>query len=179
MATRDHEKPLTIEQLKALISYDPSTGGFIRVVRAGPVKAGDRAESSGPFGYLLVFVARNRYYAHRLAWFYSHGAWPVGDVDHINGDRSDNRLSNLRVCDRAQNCCNRKKARSDSSVGLPNVYFRKPSGNRAGSYVAEVKHKGKRLRRYGFKTAQDAFEASKELAAVLHGEFSKHLGSYS
>lgn len=90
------------ETVHALIAYDPITGHLTWKADRGKVKAGDPAGSaSDSHGYLSVRVNYRSYLAHRLAWFLTHGEFPKNKLDHINGDRHDNRLANLReVSDR-------------------------------------------------------------------------------
>lgn len=93
---------LTQAILKSLLTYDPETGVFMRGNRiAGGL---DR------FGYWRIRIKGKLYKAHRLAWLYTYGYWPKGDIDHINGARRDNRLDNLREATRSQNNQNNHRA---------------------------------------------------------------------
>jgi hypothetical protein len=100
------------------ISYDPLTGAFTWKVSRPGCKAGSLAGSVGLHGYLTIRLGRKQIRAHRLAWFLAYGAWPTGEIDHINCNRLDNRLENLRVVDRAGNSQNRRSAHKDSSHGF-------------------------------------------------------------
>ena len=87
------EKSLTAERLREVLDYDPDTGVFTRKVRtASSVKVGDVAGSLNGKGYIRIRVDGRLYFAHRLAWLYVHGEWPVDQVDHINGIKNDNRI---------------------------------------------------------------------------------------
>lgn len=101
---------ITLERLKELLHYDPSTGKFTwRVQRTGRggSKPGDIAGTvHGARGYLRVVIDRERLYLHRLAWMYVYGAMPIGVVDHINRNPSDNRIVNLRDTTPAVNSVN-------------------------------------------------------------------------
>lgn len=66
-------------------------------------------------GYLRVDIAGKTYAVHRVCWFLYYGSWPEGDIDHINHDRKDNRLSNLRVVSRTENMKNATKSKANSS----------------------------------------------------------------
>lgn len=92
------KKPqLTQERLKELFKYDPETGLFTRLVSTNNrVKVGDVAGNARADGYIKIRVDFDMHYAHRLAWLYMTGEWPTQKIDHISGDKSDNRWSNLR-----------------------------------------------------------------------------------
>jgi hypothetical protein len=108
------------------ITYDPSTGHFRWAVAGRGIKKGALAGSNAPEGYRQVRVGFKTYRAHRLAWFMTHGEWPDGEIDHINGVRSDNRLANLRVVDRSQNMQNQRASHRDNlSCGLLGVTWNK------------------------------------------------------
>lgn len=100
------------------VSYDAETGVFRWVVSRPGCSAGSTAGSLSLGGYWVIRLGGKQVRAHRLAWFKVHGVWPDGEIDHINGDRADNRLCNLRVTDRAGNSQNRWSAHRDSSHGF-------------------------------------------------------------
>jgi hypothetical protein len=117
---------LTQEELKEQFHYDPETGVFTRIAsqyRTDRINA--EAGSMHKKGYIDIKVNRVLYKAHRLAWLYIHGAWPDGEVDHINGIRHDNRLCNLRDVDKSGNQQNQRKARADNKCGYLGVSYHK------------------------------------------------------
>ena len=88
---------LAQKELKELLHYNPETGLFTRKVSlSNRVKIGDIAGSINSSGYIAIRVRGNPLSAHRLAWLYVHGVWPENEIDHINQNRADNRLINLR-----------------------------------------------------------------------------------
>lgn len=93
---------LTQEQLKELYNYEESTGELIvKVKRAG--RPSNRAPNSN--GYHVMMINHKKYYAHRLIWLYVYGEWPTEGmvVDHIDMDRMNNRIENLRLLTRYDN----------------------------------------------------------------------------
>lgn len=158
---------LTAARLRELFHYDDQTGVFVRLVdvgsRASFNKAGTRAGCVNKrIGYILIGIDGRDYYAHRLAWLWVHGKWPLHQIDHINGNRADNRLENLRDVTKAQNMQNLKRSRKDSSTGLLGVV---PSKGRFTSviFVNKVTH------RLGtFDTPEQAHAAYIEAKRRLH-----------
>lgn len=99
---------ITQEQLKELLHYDPNTGVFTAREAWGRYSrypAGTRVGRPNGSGYRQVYIgaAKKSFKEHRLAVLYMTGEWPVGEVDHINRIKDDNRWSNLRVVTRAEN----------------------------------------------------------------------------
>lgn len=102
------------DEVMKVISYDPLTGYFTRL------STSSRADTIMTIGYRRVRVTiggvKHEFLAHRLAWLMVHGRWPENEIDHINGDRSDNSISNLRHATRLQNARN-IKLRCDNQSG--------------------------------------------------------------
>lgn len=114
----------TAETLRLLFHYSPEDGVFTRLKQVDarfPVgqTVGHRASN----GYVRFTVAGYRTTAHRLAWLYMTGEWPTNDIDHIDGDRTNNRWSNLRHVSRSVNLQNIRQAKSHNrSTGLLGAY---------------------------------------------------------
>jgi hypothetical protein len=94
---------LTAERLREILGYDPETGLFTRLVRTGRIRAGEVAGTAHSRGYRSIVIDGRVYLSHRLAWLYVHGEWPPEQIDHINRNRADNRLVNLRAAKQSQN----------------------------------------------------------------------------
>ena len=95
MTTTKQDK-LTAERLRERLHYDAGTGVFTRRVGSGHARTGEMAGSVHSTGYVRISIDGGKYTAHCLAWLYVHGVWPPDQIDHINGNRSDNRIANLR-----------------------------------------------------------------------------------
>lgn len=160
---------LTRERLCELLEYDPETGAFTRLIgRSGPnARAGDVAGCDNGAGYIRIYVDGAAFKAHRLAWFYAHGEWP-SEIDHINGDKADNRLCNLRPVTRSQNRMNVAAYRSNKS-GYRGVSFYKPTQR----WKAQIQVDGRKKSIGYYGTPEEAHRAYCEASRVLHGEFGR------
>ena len=148
---------LTAEKLRELLHYEPATGIFTWKVRtANSVKVGDVAGCPDGRGYLCIKVLNRLYRAHRLAWLYHFGEWPTDQIDHINRNRSDNRIENLREVTNKQNHQNKSK-RSDNTSGHTGVYWHKQKSK----WRARIKHNQKLIHLGLFATIEEAVAARK------------------
>lgn len=101
-------KQIDIALIRSNIAYDSDSGSFTwRVSKRGHRRAGDAAGSMQR-GYRRIKIEQETYLAHRLAWALHYGREPVGEIDHKDGNPSNNRIDNLREATRAQNCQNVK-----------------------------------------------------------------------
>lgn len=103
------------QELKRLLSYAPDTGVFAWAAGAGEKRAGNTAGWSNANGYRYIDINNKKYLAHRLAFLYVEGYFPEHDVDHMNGERDDNRWNNLRHVTMSCNLQNQKKHENNSS----------------------------------------------------------------
>lgn len=150
----------TIEQLRAVISYVPEDGTFIR--KSGKKSVGTINDS----GYKVIRVLEKTYHVHRLGWLLHYGTLPKM-LDHINQDKADNRIVNLRIATPSENRSN-SKVRSDSATGLKGV---QPSGKK---FMASVTKEGSRYYLGTYDTAHEAHCAYKGASIILYGEFACH-----
>lgn len=160
---------ITQEKLKDVLDYNEETGDFTWKIRiAGVVEIGDVAGCKVAHGYIKIIINKEQYYAHRLAWLYVHGVWPENQIDHINHDRSDNRLENLRCVTRQGNNRNTKLYKNNKS-GVTGV-ARARNFNR---WIAKIKVSGKEIVVGSFK---DKFEAicARKSAEVKYGFHENH-----
>lgn len=125
----DSEQKLELAKIREALYYNPETGNF-----TSRLHNGIRIRCLiGDGGYIYVSVKGRKYAAHRLAWFYYHGKWPKEEIDHINGNPSDNSILNLREASRLQNAHNRRLGKNNTS-GLRCV-----GKNRAnGKYAVKI-----------------------------------------
>jgi hypothetical protein len=99
---------ITHKELAERVSYDPDTGILRwKVKPAQRVKIGDAIGTKNSKGYLTSWQQGKAYQTHRLIWLLMKGEWPKGQIDHINGNKADNRWCNLREATQAQNLMNR------------------------------------------------------------------------
>ena len=94
------------ETVKERFNYCANTGVITWAVNRPRVRIGDPAGTVNADGYISIKTGGKHYLAHRLAWFLHYGANPPSEIDHLNRDRSDNRICNLRVTDHATNMLN-------------------------------------------------------------------------
>jgi len=157
------------ERVRELLNYNPETGIFTRKIRtAQRHKIGDRADflvtSGNAEGYCRVSFDSKRYLAHRVVWLYVHGSWPEFDIDHINGNKSDNRLENLRDVPAKINRQNLHGPKGkNTSSGLLGVYL-----HNQGRYVARIQKDGKCTYIGVYDCPYEAHEAYLVAKRILH-----------
>jgi hypothetical protein len=157
------------DEIKKFVSYDPDTGIFVRIVSKNcPWTVGQRAGSVVVRGYRNVFINGKYYCEHRLAWVLMHGEIPTGmTIDHINGDKADNRICNLRLATDCQNSYYRPR-KSTNTSGFKGVYQREN-----GKYRATITVDKRKINLGTFETKEEAYAAYCEAARKLHGEFAR------
>ena len=168
---------ITQALLKELVTYDPDTGIFIRTKAiARQNKVGDIVGSKHNAGYLRAEFEGKSYLLHRLAYLYHYGYIPE-EIDHIDGDKTNNKIENLRPCTRSQNMLN-TVLRSTNTTGIKGISWKK---NR-NAYAAQIMVQGKLYSRtfsmtqYGSKeiALQLAVNWIKETRELVCKEFTNH-----
>lgn len=155
----------TAEELRTLLDYSPDTGLFAWRMKRGRMMVGSNAgHAKQSDGYIYIFLKRRLYLAHRLAWLHIHGAWPLAEIDHVNGNKSDNRLCNLRDVSRNVNAQNVRSALARKSPGLLGTSYNKARRK----WVASVKMNGKNHHLGTFTTTDEAHAAYLSAKRKIH-----------
>lgn len=155
-------KTISQQRLRYLLHYDHLTGDFTWLRNRNSKLVGGKAGHLNRLGYVVIRVDRNLFLAHRLAWLYRIGEWPINDIDHINRNRSDNRFANLRDVPRGLNRANSALGRNNTS-GLRGV---SPEGDK---WRAQIKV-DKRTRQLGLHdTPEAALDAYTRAASAIPG----------
>jgi len=156
---------LTADRLRQVLNYDPVTGTFTWAQGMGArapagSQAGCRSGRNSP--WLVIRIDGVKYYAHRLAWLHIHGEWPVGVIDHVNGNPADNRIANLRDVPQRVNCENKRAPLANNQVGFLGV---SPHGQKFAANICahgESKYLGR------FECAEEAHKAYVHAKRALH-----------
>lgn len=131
--------PLTADRLRQVLRYEPRTGLFFWIEPGrGRVLGGVAGSSKGAGSYTQIGIDGANYLAHRVAWLYVKGRWPLAELDHRNRIKSDNRWRNLREATHKQNTENQPTRASRS--GIRGVYLQAN-----GRYQVYISHHGKRI----------------------------------
>lgn len=163
---------LTQSDVKRFFSYDLDSGEFKRIRFVSNTRREYDRESpvtsKHQHGYYIAVVNGKRYRVHRLIFLYMTGNLPDGFVDHINGDRTDNRWCNLRIVQKLDNQRN-QGVRVDNLTGRTGVYWYPP----LNKYQAQITVDGKRKHLGYFQTLDQAVHARKT-AESEHGFHANH-----
>lgn len=156
---------ITQDQAIQIFNYDPITGILSwKETRGSRATKGERAGTLDDNGYRAVHLIHKKYWEHRLIWLLVHGEYPSDELDHINGMPSDNRLCNLRLALRGQNCFNTKIPKTNTS-GFKGVCFQ------SGKWRARCKVRGVKYHLGYFYTPEEASMAYNSFVKVKHLEF--------
>ena len=162
-------RELTRAEAKRLLRYNVASGVLRRRVQTSNARAGDVAGCvKNSHGYRTIRINGRRYMASRVIWRLMTGSWPPKgmQIDHIDGDKTNDAWSNLRLATPSQNNCNKGK-RSDSTTGYKGVYF----NCEKGGFLAQLRVGGKRDVLGPFDTAQEAARAYNRAVLKRHGRF--------
>jgi hypothetical protein len=154
------------DEVRRLLAYDPTTGRFFNAVNRRRARKGAPAEIEHNAGYRCVSIGGQKHLSHRLVWLYLHGEWPSGDIDHIDGDKQNNRPSNLRDVPRMVNTQNVRSARANNASGLLGATFCRQTGRWAST-----------IRINGVKTHIGRFDTAEQAhAAYMRAKQQHHIG---
>ena len=148
------EKPRRInqEKLTAVLHYSSETGAFVWRHTVSPTaRKGSIAGSKNQCGYRQIKIDGTTYSASHLAWLYVYGAWPPDELDHIDRDRGNNRIANLRLASHKQNMEN-TGLRTNNSSGVTGVSFDRQSGK----WKAQIQHFSKKICLGFYQSIDDA-----------------------
>lgn len=171
MTPTEKRSGLTQRRIRELLDYDTDTGllrwrtSHSPRARAGAL-AGTAIDSGG---YHVIGVDRIIYRVHRIVWFWMTGTWAVEQVDHINGNRIDNRWTNLRAASWDENSRNRKQHRSNKA-GYKGV---RRTDALVPSWKAIITHNHKVYHLGTFRSPELAAQAYNVAAMKLFGEFAR------
>jgi hypothetical protein len=153
----------TFERVKELLHYNPDLGVFTWLANKIGVKAGRIAGCKKDNGYIAIRIDGTLFFAHRLAWLYMTGEAPSEIIDHIDGDRSNNKFSNLREATQKQNSENHQRLLANNTSGYRGVYYQKQTKK----WVAQIGHRRKTYNLGSFLTPEDAARRAMEKRAEL------------
>lgn len=153
---------LTAEQVRNTLSYDPDTGIFTRQDRNTGKPMGYLSN-----GYIRITIYYSQFLAHRLAWVLMTGEWPSHEIDHIDGNRSNNVWSNLRSATHSENQKNLPK--HAKKIGLKGAHWHKASKK----WIGRIMSDGVTYNLGLFDTPEAAHAAYVEAATRLHGDFAR------
>lgn len=167
IAAQRRKKTISHDELKQNLKYDPLTGLFTWLVSPRfSVPIGCVVGSQMPeHDYLSVGIKGKSYKASHLAWFYMHGSWPRGVIDHLNGNTKDNSIANLRDCSRAVNSQNQRRPHSRNSTGFLGVT---KTGSPLNPFRAQINVGGKITYIGIFETAELAHDAYLTRKRMVH-----------
>jgi len=156
---------LTAERAREMVDYDPETGVFRRRIALRGKRAGAIVGHVDAIkGYRRMQVDGHNCRAHRLAWLIAYGEWPMGDIDHIDGNRDNNAIANLRLASSMQNAANRRRSARNKS-GFKGVVARD------GGWRAQIRRNGRFISLGTHPTKEQASAAYIAAAAAHDGQF--------
>ena len=153
---------ITQIELMSVAHYDATTGVFTRLTSAGGFHVGTEMGKTDTYGYRQLTINGRSYLAHRMAWLYVNGEWPSGEIDHIDGNRSNNSIINLRVVPRMGNTQNIKSSRVTNILGILGV-------SRSGKkFISRINTQNGQIHLGTFNTPEEAHDVYVEAKRKLH-----------
>lgn len=161
----EKEKGITQDALKSILRYDEETGLFTRIKSlGGKNRVGEIAGTVTPIGYIQIYAFGRYLTAHRLAWLYVYGEFPLSRVDHWDEDKANNRIKNLRLATNSENMQNVSVLRSDNRFGMTGVSI----NTRGKPFRSRIKVNGVEITLGSFDTAEQANAAYLSAKAIHH-----------
>jgi len=155
-------RSLPVETLREHLRYDPETGKMYWLTSFRTRKAGSEAFTVDVNGYCYGCLLSTAMYAHVVAWALHHGEYSTLEIYHINGNKADNRMCNLREVTKQENLHNTKLYKTNTS-GVPGVTWEKSHK----SWKVYIGGKENRIRVGRFKSFDEAVAARKAAEALL------------
>lgn len=155
---------ITAARLRELLLYNEQSGQFVWLVSRGKAAAGKIAGSTNRGGYIEIRIDKKTYLAHRLAFLWVAGEMPSGEIDHIDGNRSNNALSNLRDVNGFVNHQNQRRAHKSNRTGLLGVSWRESKGR----YRASIDVDGRKIHLGYFSDKEAAHAAYINAKRAMH-----------
>ncbi len=170
MTLPKRKKTISAAELRRLLSYDQQTGHFRwLIVPNSRLGKRERAGSRNcRDGRVRIQISGAVYLAHRLAWLWMMGEWPPNEIDHRDGNPSNNAWCNLRAATRVENLANRR-ATKNNKLGIKGVTKKKDCAR----FVAQIKVNGRNYNLGYFKTPEEAQAAYKRAADQFFGAFAR------
>jgi hypothetical protein len=151
---------ISIEAVKSKLDYDKDTGLFTWKKGNGLRAKGEVAGQVSGWGYIRISLSRKKYSAHQLAWLLTYGEWPENQIDHRDGNKRNNAISNLRLATPCLNQLYNNRPRRNNSTGFVGI-----SPDR-GRFKAQLKINGKCHYLGNFSTAEEAAKAYAEAKSI-------------
>lgn len=160
----------SFDEVGQFLFHDEKSGEVRWKVKRKNGNPGTRAGRIDSYGYLVVGLGNKQYKAHRIAWLLNFGEWPNQAIDHIDGDKTNNRISNLRLANPSENMFNHKVSRANKS-GVKGVCWNK----RAKKWKASLRiGRGERLHIGYFNEISVASIALNKEREKYHGEYANN-----
>jgi hypothetical protein len=166
------ENSLDLNLVRTRFDYNPETGvvtysGRERAHLSPSMRSRKTGRPVGwrdTHGHLNVKINNKDYLLHRVIWLHQFGEWPDGVVDHVNGNKQDNRMSNLRLVSQGINCQNNHKGLKGSFSGTLGV----SPGITPGTWLANIRANKHAMRLGTFNSKEEAYDAYLNAKALVH-----------